>query len=169
MERCYHVFYRCWSFNIVWFWCLGIATPYVEKETTVSLQSHQPYQAHQGWIQGTPQMIGLSQLPVHANYPPYEPNTPNGDLHNPSSNTQHLATQCPTLSMWIRLMPTNKANFLFKNTQDFYQTTHAAPHWAIVFSDNIILDFHYQVFMLHLFKWSPNGTSWGVSYFRYFG
>ena len=56
-------------------------------------------------------MLGLSLLPVHANYPcnlrppPSEPNTPNGNSHNPSSTTQHLTTQCPTPSMWIRPMP----------------------------------------------------------------
>ena len=53
-----------------------------------------------------PRCLGLSQHPVHANYPcilgppTSEPNTPNGDPHNPSSNTQH-----PTLSMWIKPMP----------------------------------------------------------------
>ena len=47
---------------------------------------------------------------------------------------------------------TNKANFLFKNTQDFNQTTHAAPHLPIVFIDNIILYFNYLVFLLHVFK-----------------
>ena len=66
--------------------------------------------------------------------------------------------------MWE--LQTNKANFLFKNRQDFYETIHAAPHWAIVFSDNIILDFNYQVFVLQ------KVTQWhvtGVLYFRYFG
>ena len=61
--------------------------------------------------------------------------------------------------MWE--LQTNKANFLFKNTQDFYQTTHAAPHLATVFTDNIILYFNYQVFVLHLFKRSHNGISQG--------
>ena len=36
-------------------------------------------------------------------------------------------------------LPTIKTNFLFKNSQDFNQTTHAAPHLPIVFTDNIIL------------------------------
>ena len=58
-------------------------------------------------------------------------------------------------------LQTKKANFLFKNTQVFYQTIHAAPHWATLFTDNIIIYFNYQVFMLHLFKRSYNGMSWG--------
>ena len=53
-------------------------------------------------------------------------------------------------------LPKNKANFLFKNTQDFNQATHAAPHLPIVFIDNIILYFNYLVFVLHVFKWSHN-------------
>ena len=59
-------------------------------------------------------------------------------------------------------LQTNKANFLFKKTQDFYQTTHAATHLATIITDNIILYFNYQVSVLHLFKRSHNGMSWGV-------
>ena len=49
-----------------------------------------------------------------------------------------------------------KTNFLFKNSQDFNQTTHVAPHLNIVFTDNIILYFNYLVFVLHVFKRSHN-------------
>ena len=50
----------------------------------------------------------------------------------------------------------NKVNFLFKTTQDFNQTRHAAPHLPIVFTDNIILYFNYLAFVLHVFKRSRN-------------
>ena len=56
-------------------------------------------------------------------------------------------------------LPTNKANFLIKTTQDFNSSRHAAPHLPIVFTDNIILYFNYKLFVLHLFKRSRNGTS----------
>ena len=39
-------------------------------------------------------------------------------------------------------LPTNKANFLIKTTQDFNSSRHAAPHLPIVFTDNIILYFN---------------------------
>ena len=58
-------------------------------------------------------------------------------------------------------LPTNKANFLIKTTQDFNSSRHAAPHLPIVFTDNIILYFNYKLFVLHLFKRSRNGMSWG--------
>ena len=38
-------------------------------------------------------------------------------------------------------LPTNKANFLIKTTQDFNSSRHAAPHLPIVFTDKIILYF----------------------------
>ena len=53
-------------------------------------------------------------------------------------------------------LPTNKTNFLFKNTQDVNLTRHAAPHFPIIFIDNIILYFNYLTFVLHVFKWSCN-------------
>ena len=56
--------------------------------------------------------------------------------------------------MWE--LPTFKTNFLFENSQDFNQTTHAAPHLPVVFIDNIILYFNYLVFVLHVFKRSHN-------------
>ena len=59
-------------------------------------------------------------------------------------------------------LPTNKANFLIKTTQDFNSSRHAAPHLPIVFTDNIILYFNYKLFVLHLFKRSCNGMSGGV-------
>ena len=59
-------------------------------------------------------------------------------------------------------LPTTKANFLIKTTQDFNSSRHAAPHLPIVFTDNIILYFNYKLFVLHLFKRSRSGTSWGV-------
>ena len=61
-------------------------------------------------------------------------------------------------------LPTNKANFLIKTTQDFNSSRHAAPHLPIVFTDNIILYFNYKLFVLHLFKRSHNGTSPGGVY-----
>ena len=53
-------------------------------------------------------------------------------------------------------LPTNKANFLVKTTQDFNSSRHAAPHLPIVFTDNIILYFNYLAFVLHVFKRSCN-------------
>ena len=64
----------------------------------------------------------------------------------------------------MQALPTNKANFLIKTTQDFNSSRHAAPHLPIVFTDNIILYFNYKLFVLHLFKRSHNGMSqgWGI-------
>ena len=53
-------------------------------------------------------------------------------------------------------LPTNKANFLIKTTQDFNSSRHAAPHLPIVFTDNIILYFNWIRFVLHVFKRSHN-------------
>ena len=53
-------------------------------------------------------------------------------------------------------LPTNKANFLIKTTQDFNSSRHAAPHLPIVFTDNIILYFNLIPFVLHVFKRSRN-------------
>ena len=53
-------------------------------------------------------------------------------------------------------LPTNKANFLIKTTQDFNSSRHAAPHLPIVFTDNIILYFNWIPFVLHVFKRSCN-------------
>ena len=53
-------------------------------------------------------------------------------------------------------LPTNKANFLIKTTQDFNSSRHAAPHLPIVFTDNIIFYFNWIPFVLHVFKRSRN-------------
>ena len=52
-----------------------------------------------------PRCIGLLYVPGNDHYPslhrppPSEPNTPNGNPHNLSSNNQHLATRLPTLNI----------------------------------------------------------------------
>ena len=56
-------------------------------------------------------------------------------------------------------LPTNNPNFLFKNTQDFNQTTHVGPQELKVIIDNIILYFNYLISVLHVFKRSHNGMS----------
>ena len=42
--------------------------------------------------------------------------------------------------MWE--LPTNKDNFLLKNTQDFNQTAHVEPQELNVFTDNISFHFY---------------------------
>ena len=42
----------------------------------------------------------------------------------------------------MQKLPTNKANFIFKNTQDFNQTTHVGPQDPNVFTDNISFYFY---------------------------
>ena len=54
--------------------------------------------------------------------------------------------------MWE--LPTNKANFLFKNTQDFNQTTHVGPQEPIVLIDNINLYLNCLGSMKDVLKWS---------------
>ena len=61
--------------------------------------------------------------------------------------------------MWE--LPTNKPSFLFKNTQDFNQTTDVGPQEPISFIDNINLYFNCLGFVQDDFKRSPNGMSWG--------
>ena len=56
-------------------------------------------------------------------------------------------------------LPTNKANFLIKITQDFNSSRHAAPHLPIVFTDNIILYFNYKLFCVTSFQ---KVTQWHV-------
>ena len=58
-------------------------------------------------------------------------------------------------------LPTNKPNFLFKNTQDFNQTTHVGPQEPIGIIYSIILYFNYLIFVLHVFKRLHNGISQG--------
>ena len=51
-------------------------------------------------------------------------------------------------------LPTIKTDFLFKNSQDFNQTTHARPQYPIVFIDNITLYFNSISSVKYVFKWS---------------
>ena len=54
-------------------------------------------------------------------------------------------------------LPTIKTDFLFKNSQDFNETTHARPQHHIVFIDNISLYFNCISSVKYLFKWSLHG------------
>ena len=54
-------------------------------------------------------------------------------------------------------LPTIKTDFLFKNSQDFNQTTHSRPQQAIVFIHNISLYFNCISSVKYLFKWSRHG------------
>ena len=42
----------------------------------------------------------------------------------------------------MQKLPTNKANFIFKNMQDFKQTTYVGPQDPSVFTDNISFYFY---------------------------
>ena len=55
-------------------------------------------------------------------------------------------------------LPTIKTDFLFENSQDFNQTTHARPQHPIVFIHNISLYFNCISSVKYLFKWlhKPN-------------
>ena len=54
-------------------------------------------------------------------------------------------------------LQTIKTDFLFKNSQDFNQTTHARPQHPIVFIHNISLYFNCISSVKYLFKWSHHG------------
>ena len=54
-------------------------------------------------------------------------------------------------------LPTIKTDFLFENSQDFNQTTHARPQHAIVFIHNISLYFNFFSSVKYLFTWSRHG------------
>ena len=54
-------------------------------------------------------------------------------------------------------LPTIKTDFLFENSQDFNQTTHARPQHPIVFIHNISLYFNCTSSVKYLFKWSRHG------------
>ena len=54
-------------------------------------------------------------------------------------------------------LPTIKTDFLFENSQDFNQTTHARPQHPIVFIHNISLYFNCISSVKYLFKWSRHG------------
>ena len=43
---------------------------------------------------------------------------------------------------FMQKLPTNKTNFIFKNMQDFNQTTHVGPQDPNVFTDNISFYFY---------------------------
>ena len=49
-------------------------------------------------------------------------------------------------------LPTNKANFLIKTTQDFNSSRHAAPHLPIVYTDNIILYLKTKFLLCYIFS-----------------
>ena len=51
-------------------------------------------------------------------------------------------------------LPTIKTDFLFENSQDFNQTTHARPQHPIVFIHNISLYFNCISSVKYVFKWS---------------
>ena len=52
----------------------------------------------------------------------------------------NLKNFCSMYSM--QKLPINKANFIFKNTQDFNQTTHVEPQDPSIFTDNISFYFY---------------------------
>ena len=54
-------------------------------------------------------------------------------------------------------LPTIKTDFLFKNSQDFNQTTHARPQHPIVFIHNISLYFNCISSVKYFFKRSRHG------------
>ena len=54
-------------------------------------------------------------------------------------------------------LPTIKTDFLFENSQDFNQTTHARPQHPIVFIHNISLCFNCISSVKYVFKWAHHG------------
>ena len=54
-------------------------------------------------------------------------------------------------------LPTIKTDFLFENSQDFNQTTHARPQYPIVLIDDISLYFNCISSVKYVFKWSSHG------------
>ena len=54
-------------------------------------------------------------------------------------------------------LPTIKTDFLFQNSQDFNQTTHARLQHPIVFMHNISLYFNCISSVKYRFKWSRHG------------
>ena len=60
---------------------------------------------------------------------------------------------------FMQKLPTTKANFIFKNMQDFNQTTHVQPQDPSVFTDNISFYFYPIIFIKNLMKQSCNSTS----------
>ena len=60
-------------------------------------------------------------------------------------------------------LPTIKTDFLFENSQDFNQTTHARPQHPIVFIHNISLYFNCISSVKYRFKWSRHAFFWGMT------
>ena len=60
---------------------------------------------------------------------------------------------------FMQELPTNKANFIFKNMQDFNHTTHVGLQDPNVFTDNISLYFYPIIYKKNLMKQSHNGMS----------
>ena len=54
-------------------------------------------------------------------------------------------------------LPTIKTDFLFENSEDFNQTTHARPQHPIIFIHNISLCFNCISSVKYVFKWSCHG------------
>ena len=63
-------------------------------------------------------------------------------------------------------LPTIKTDFLFENSQDFNQTTHARPQHPIVFIHNISLYFNCISSVKYVFKRSRNGHVMSFSVVR---
>ena len=63
-------------------------------------------------------------------------------------------------------LPTIKTHFLFENSQDFNQTTHARPQHPIVFIHNISLYFNCISSVKYVFKRSRHGHIMPVSAVR---
>ena len=55
-------------------------------------------------------------------------------------------------------LQTNKANFLFKNTQDSYYTTYVGPQDINFFTDSTIFYFYAIISIEYLNNKSSNGT-----------
>ena len=60
-------------------------------------------------------------------------------------------------------LPTIKTDFLFENSQDFNQITHARPQHPIVFIHNISLYFNCISSVKYLFKWSHHAFFCGTT------
>ena len=60
---------------------------------------------------------------------------------------------------FMQELPTNKANFILKNMQDFNQTTHVVPQEHNVFTDNISFYFYPIISIKNLMTKSCNGMS----------
>ena len=60
-------------------------------------------------------------------------------------------------------LPTIKTDFLFENSQDLNETTHARPQHPIVFIHNISLYFNCISSVKYLFKWSRHAFFCGTT------